>query len=70
MADFTARNVGVNALSADLYYDKTRVFTLGTAYDFVDSTAAINRMEVNIGKGIGYGTSGDRPAPFAGERRQ
>ena len=55
--DFTARNVNVDALSTDLYYDKTRVFTVGSAYDFVDSLSSINRLELNVGKGMGFGTA-------------
>lgn len=53
---FTARNVDVNTLDADLFLDKTRVLSVGTAYDFVDELSAINRLEVNVAKGFGFGT--------------
>lgn len=54
--DFTARNVDVNSLSTDLYADKTRVLSLGTSYDFIDSTAAITRMDLNLAQGLALGT--------------
>lgn len=54
--DFTVRNVDVNALGADFYYDKTRVLSVGTAYDFVDSLNAINRLDASVGKGFALGT--------------
>lgn len=55
-SDLTARNVSVETFAGDLYYDKTRVLTVGTAYDFLDSTSAVNRMEANVAKGFGVGT--------------
>ncbi len=54
--DITARNVEVTTLGTDLYKDKTRVIGLGTAYDFVDSGAAINKAEFNMSKGFDWGT--------------
>lgn len=54
--DFTARNVEVESLGTELYKDKTRVVSLGTAYDFVDSGAAINKAELSVGKGLNWGT--------------
>jgi len=54
--DFTARNVEVETLSTSLYKDKTRVVNVGTAYDFVDSGAAINKAELSIAKGLNWGT--------------
>lgn len=54
--DFTLRNVNVDSLDQDLYYDKTRVLTLGAAYDFVDSLSSVNRLEANVHRGFGAGT--------------
>ncbi len=54
--DFTARDVEVDVLGTSLYKDKTRVLTLGTAYDFVDGWSAINKAELNVGKGFSWGT--------------
>ena len=61
-ADVTARNVSVENFAGDVYYDKTRVLSIGTSYDFLDSTSAINRMEAAFGKGFALGTSTDEPA--------
>lgn len=58
-SDFTGRNVSVDNFAGDVYYDKTRVLTLGTSYDFLDSTSAINRIEGGFGKGFGWGTDVD-----------
>jgi len=57
--DLTARNVSVDNFAGDVYYDKTRVLNIGTAYDFLDSTSAINRMEANIAKGFNLGADVD-----------
>lgn len=57
--DFTARNVNVDSLSSDLYYDKTRVVNLGTSYDFVDSLSSVNRIEAKLSKGFGFNTDVD-----------
>lgn len=54
--DFTARNVNVDSLDLDLYYDKTRVFGVGTSYDFVDSLSSVNRIEAKLHKGMAFGT--------------
>lgn len=63
--DFTMRNVDVNSLGADFYYDRTRVLSLGTAYDFVDSLNSINRLDANISKGFAFGTSSSQPTSRA-----
>ena len=60
-SDFTVRNVDVNSLGADFYYDRTRVLSLGTAYDFVDSTNAINRLDAGVAKGFAFGTDSSQP---------
>lgn len=52
--DFTYRNVDVTVPGLKLYADKTRVATLGTSYDFVDSSAAVNRLETNISQGLNW----------------
>jgi hemolysin activation/secretion protein len=54
--DFTMRNVEVDTLGSSLYKDKTRVLNIGTAYDFVDSFSAINKAELNVAKGLNWGT--------------
>lgn len=58
-ADATLRNSEIDSFDANLSYDKVRVLALGTSYDFVDSTAAINRGELRFAHGIGAGTSVD-----------
>ncbi len=63
--DFTVRNVDVNSLGADFYYDRTRVLNLGTAYDFVDSLNSINRLDANIAKGFAMGASSSQPTSRA-----
>lgn len=55
-SDFTLRNVEVDTLGTSLYKDKTRVLNIGTAYDFVDGWSAINKAELNVSKGINWGT--------------
>ncbi len=55
-SDFTIRNVNVSTFAGNFYVDKTRVLTLGTAYDFIDSSSAITRVEGGIGQGFGIGT--------------
>lgn len=60
-SDFTVRNVDVNSLGADFYYDRTRVLSVGTAYDFVDSLNSINRLDANVAKGFAMGTDGTQP---------
>lgn len=60
--DFTARNVEVDTLGSDLYFDKTRVLGLSTAYDFIDSTAAVNRIDAGLAKGFSFGTDVDNQA--------
>lgn len=55
--DFTWRDVNTDALGGNLYYDKTRVITVGSTYDFVDPLSAINRLETSIGNGIASGDS-------------
>lgn len=64
-SDFTVRNVDVNSLGADFYYDRTRVLSLGTAYDFVDSVNSINRLDANIAKGFAMGADGSQPTSRA-----
>ena len=54
--DFTFRDVEVDTLGLSLYKDKTRVLTLGTAYDFVDSWAGINKLETSVGHGFNWDT--------------
>jgi hemolysin activation/secretion protein len=54
--DFTLRDVEVDTLGTSLYKDKTRVLNIGTAYDFVDSIAAINKLEANMAQGFNWGT--------------
>lgn len=59
--DFTWRDVNTDALGSNLYYDKTRAITLGTAYDFVDPLAAVNRLEASASQGIAVGDSAGQP---------
>ena len=67
-SDVTVRNVNVGSFAGNLYDDKTRVVTLGTSYDFIDSTSAITRMEGGVSQGIGIDTdpSGDATARSRG----
>lgn len=60
--DITARNVEVDTLDSNLYYDKTRVLGISTAYDFIDSTAAVNRLDAGLAKGFSFGTDSDSQA--------
>ena len=55
-SDFTVRNVEVDALGTNLYKDKTRVLSVGTAYDFVDNLSGINKLEGTIGHGFNWDT--------------
>lgn len=64
-SDFTMRNVDVNSLGSDFYYDRTRVLSIGTAYDFVDSLNSINRLDANLYKGLAIGTSSSQPTSRA-----
>ncbi len=54
--DATFRNSELDSLGTPLSYDKTRVLGVGTAYDFVDSTSAINRAELKYSRGFAIGT--------------
>ena len=51
-SDFVVRNVEADTFAGNFYYDKTRVLSIGTSYDFVDSTSAINRIEGRASKGL------------------
>lgn len=58
-AAITVKNVDVSALSTHLYDDHIREATVGGAYDFVDRTQAVNRLEANVTKGFGFDTDSD-----------
>jgi hemolysin activation/secretion protein len=60
-SDFTVRNVDVDTFAGNFYYDKTRVLTVGTSYDFLDSTSAVNRMEASFANGFNWDTSDAQP---------
>ncbi len=47
-----ARNTVVDALGALLYQDRLRVLRVGSTYDFVDSSAAVNRFGGTVSKGF------------------
>lgn len=51
-AEFDIRDSDVSSLGTKLYEDRLRVFRVGGAYDFVDRWSAINRMELNVSKGV------------------
>jgi hemolysin activation/secretion protein len=54
--DFTVRDADVQILGVNLYRDKLRVLKVGTSYDFMDPTFAINRVEGNVSKGFNWWT--------------
>ena len=56
-SDFVTRNIEANTFAGNFYYDKTRVLSIGSSYDFVDSTSAINRIEAHASKGLDIDTS-------------
>jgi len=58
-SDFTIRRVNVEVADFNLYRDNLRVLTAGTAYDFLDSWSAINRMEANVSKGFNWDVGND-----------
>lgn len=55
-SDFTAQRINLSSLDVNLYQDHLRVLKLGSAYDFLDSTNAVNRLEANIHKGFDWDT--------------
>jgi hemolysin activation/secretion protein len=57
--DFSVQRSNLSVLDTNLYQDNVRVLTAGSAYDFIDETNAINRLEGNISKGFSWGTGND-----------
>lgn len=58
-SDFSVQRANLNVLDSNFYNDKLRIWTVGTSYDFIDSTTAVNRLEANISKGLDWGTGND-----------
>lgn len=52
--DFAVRRSSVSGLDTNIYTDHTRVWTAGTAYDFIDETSAVNRLEGSFSKGFSW----------------
>jgi hemolysin activation/secretion protein len=57
--DFSVQRINLDVLDTNLYLDKLRVLKTGSAYDFVDSTNAVNRIEANLSKGFNWDTGND-----------
>ncbi len=57
--DFTTRNTETTTFDTLLNKDELKVFTLGTAYDFVDDGFAINRMEASVSQGVNFDVNRD-----------
>ncbi len=58
-SDFSVQRINLDSLSTNLYQDKLRVWKVGSAYDFVDQTNAVNRVEGNVSKGFSWDTGND-----------
>lgn len=55
--DFTSRHANVEVLNiTNLYEDTLRVWTLGTSYDFIDSSSAVNQIAASASKGFKWDT--------------
>lgn len=57
--DVTSKHTDVDILNTNFYEDKLRILNLGTSYDFVDSFAAVNRMEAEFSQGFNWVTGRD-----------
>ena len=55
-SDFSVQRVNLSSFNTNLYQDHLRVLTVGSAYDFIDTLNAVNRIEGNVSKGFSWGT--------------
>ncbi len=58
-SDFSIQRVDAESLGANVYEDNLKVLRVGTAYDFLDSWSAVNRLESNISQGFKWDTGND-----------
>ncbi len=57
--DFSVQRANLSALDTNLYLDNLRVWTVGSSYDFIDSTTAVNRFEGAVSKGFDWDAGND-----------
>lgn len=53
-SDFSVQRINLDVLNTNLYQDNLRKLTVGSSYDYIDSTNAINRFEGNFSKGFNW----------------
>ncbi len=53
-SDFSVQRINLNSLGVNLYQDNLRIFRVGSTYDFVDLSNAVNRFEGNVAKGLNW----------------